>query len=92
VDARGGRAQFGKYGRSVLRGLGVSKFGAEGQSRIFNELSEWFTDKIEAEVPWSVRRQAVHHGLVSQWISVSHFLLVLVGDRNVEVRLLTCST
>lgn len=63
-----------------------SQFGTEGQSRILNEMSEWFTDKVEAEVRWSVRQQAIRHGLMSQWVSVSQFLLVSVRDGNVETK------
>lgn len=63
-----------------------SQFGTEGQSRILNEISKWFTNKVEAEVRWSVRQQAIRHGLMSQWVSVSQFLLVSVRDGNVETK------
>ncbi len=50
-------------------------------------MSELFTDVIEAKVGWSVRQQTIQDGLMSQWISVSQFLPVLVGNWNVKTKM-----
>lgn len=43
-----------------------NQFGTEKQSRIFNEMFEWFTDKVEAKIRWNVKQQAIRHGLMNQ--------------------------